>query len=117
MRAANDGLGFSLELGALASFAYWGWSEGGLVTRWVLVIGAPVLVATVWGRFLAPKSSARVRDPWRLVLEMVVFGGASGALAWAGAAMWAIVFGALAALHLVLTFAFRQRSTLSHWER
>ena len=27
MRAANDGLRFSLELCALAAVAYWGWNE------------------------------------------------------------------------------------------
>ena len=109
MRPANDVLRFALELAALASFAYWGWSVGGSVVRWLLVVAAPAAMVAVWGRFLAPKSSARVADPARLALELLVFGGASAALAWAGAEPWAIVLAASAALHLTLTFPLGQR--------
>ena len=110
MRQANDGFRFLLELGLLASVAYWAWWEGG-VWRWVLVVAAPLAVALVWGRFLAPKSRSRVADPWRLVFEFVLFGAGVGALARAGDGIGAIVFGVLVATHLALTFALGQRST------
>ena len=111
VRAANDGLRFVLELGLLVAAAYWGWTEGHGWGRWLLVVVAPLAVAGVWGRFLAPKSDARVSDPWRLVVELLLFGAGAVALARSGQHTWAAVFGGLAALHLALTFAFGQRGT------
>src|SRR5262245_52920009 len=109
VRAANDGLRFFLELSALAAVAYWGWSghDGGL--RWVLVVAAPLAIAAVWGRFVAPKARTRVGDPWRLVLELLVFGSAVAALLDADQTTLAIVLAAAVALHLALTFPLRQR--------
>jgi hypothetical protein len=109
MRAANDGLRFSLELCALAAVAYWGWSEHGGLWRWVLVVAAPLAVALLWGNTIAPKAKRRVGDPWRLVVELVVFGGAFAALLDAGQRALGIVLGAAVALHLALTFVLRQR--------
>jgi anti-sigma-K factor RskA len=109
MRAANDGLRFSLELCALAAVAHWGWSEHGGVWRWVLVVGAPLAVAVLWGNTIAPKAKRRVGDPWRLVVELLVFGSAVAALADADRTVLAIVLGAAVAAHLALTFVLGQR--------
>jgi hypothetical protein len=109
MRPANDGLRFFLELSALAAVAYWGWSEHGGVWRWVLVVAAPAAVVLVWGRWMAPKSQTRVRDPWRLAIELLVFGGAALALWDADEPVLAIVLAAATLIHLGLTFAFDQR--------
>jgi len=109
MRPANDGLRFLLELCALAAVAYWGWSEHGGVWRWVLVVAAPLAVATLWGKTIAPKARRRVRDPWRLVVELVVFGGAVAALLDADQPVLASVLGSAVAVHLALTFVLGQR--------
>ena len=109
MRAANDGLRFSLELSALAAVAYWGWSEHGGVWRWVLVVAAPLAVAALWGKTIAPKAKRRVRDPWRLVVELVVFGGAVAALLDADQPVLASVLGSAVAVHLALTLVLGQR--------
>jgi hypothetical protein len=109
MRVANDGFRFLLELGLLASLAYWGWSEDGSLMRWILALGAPLLAAAVWGRFLAPRSPRRLRDPGRLLAEVILFGSAAGALVGAGRETWGVVFAGLVALHLVLTFLLDQR--------
>ena len=111
MRPANDGLRFTLELCALAAVAYWGWSEHGGVWRWVLVVAAPLAVAVLWGNTIAPKAKRRVGDPWRLVVELLVFGGAVVALVDADQPVLAAVLGAATALHLALTFALGQRDS------
>ena len=109
MRPANLGLRFLLELCALAAVAYWGWSEHGGVWRWVLVVAAPLAIALLWGRWVAPKAKARVGDPWKLLLELLVFGAAVAALAAAGQPVLGIVLGAATLLNLALTFASDQR--------
>ncbi len=109
MRAANLGLRFLLELCALAAVAYWGWSEHAGVWRWVLVVAAPLAIALLWGRWVAPKAKARVADPWKLLLEVLVFGSAVAALAAADQPVVAIALAAATVLNLALTFAFGQR--------
>ena len=109
VRPANDVLRFILELSALAAVAYWGWSEHGGVWRWVLVAAAPLAIALVWGQWVAPKARARVGDPWKLLLEVLVFGSAVAALAAADQRTLAIVLAGLTVLHLGLTFALGQR--------
>jgi hypothetical protein len=110
VRSANDALRFFLELGMLAAVGYWAWWEAHGALRWVLAIAAPLAIAVVWGRFMAPKSNHRVRDPWRLALEIVLFGSAVAALARVGDTFGAIVFAVLVAVHLALTFVLDQRS-------
>ena len=109
MGYANEGLRFLLELAALASLAYWGFAEQGGAVQWLLGLGAPLVAATVWGTFVAPKASRPTVDPVRLLLEVAVFGAGAVALVAAGAETLAVVLAALAALHLALTFVFGQR--------
>ena len=109
MVTPNDVLRFFLELAALGSLAYWGFSEFDGVTQWLIGLGAPLLVAVVWGRFMSPKASHPTLDPVRLVIEMAVFGSGVAALFAADASVLAIVFAVLAALHLALTFELGQR--------
>ncbi len=106
---ANDGLRFLLELAALAALAYWGFAEHDGVVQWVLGLGAPLVAAAVWGRFVAPKASHPTVDPLRLALEVLVFGSGVAALCVAEQTTLAIVFGALVLVHLALTFALGQR--------
>jgi len=108
--AANLGLRFLLELALLAAVAYWGFSEFDGVVSVLIGLGAPLLVAFVWGTFMSPKAAHPVRDPTRIVLEVVLFGAGVAALAAAGRTTLAIVLAALVLLHLGLTFPLRQRS-------
>jgi hypothetical protein len=109
LRAANDGLRFFLELSALAAVAFWGWSEDGGILRWVLVIAAPLAIVLVWGRWIAPKAKHPVVDPARIGLEVLVFGSAVAALFDADEPVQAAILGAVAVVHLVLTFPLGQR--------
>ena len=110
MKAANDGVRFLLELGVLASLAWWGWVEGGTgVRRWLLAGGAPLLVAIVWATLVTTNSTRKLDDPWRLVLEIAIFGAGAAALARLERPTWAVAFAAIASVHLALTFALDQR--------
>jgi hypothetical protein len=109
MGNANYALRFLLEMAALAALAYWGFHEFGGVAQWVIALGAPLLVAAVWGRFMSPKASHPTVDPVRILIEMAVFGAGVAALLAADATTLGLVFAVLAVLHLGLTFALGQR--------
>jgi hypothetical protein len=108
--AANLGLRFFLELALLVAVGYWGFSEFDGVVSVLAGLGAPLLVAVLWGTFMSPKAARPVRDPARIALEVVLFGAGVAALAAAERTTLAIVLAALVVLHLGLTFPLRQRS-------
>jgi hypothetical protein len=62
IKAANLGLAFLLELGGLAALGYWGYQTGTGPLRWVLAIGAPLLLAVIWGVFLSPQATVRLPE-------------------------------------------------------
>jgi Protein of unknown function (DUF2568) len=109
LRAANDAFRFLLELAALASLGYWGWQATSNPVRWVLILALPFAAALVWGAFVAPKARVPVGDPWRLMLELVVFGSGIAALAGANQTTLAVAFGVAVLIHLTLTFVLGQR--------
>jgi hypothetical protein len=104
MVAANLGLRFLLELAALAAVGWWGWHTGGsTLGRLALATVLPLVVAVVWGVFIAPKARVKVSRPVWYALQIVIFGSASLALAsvwspWAGVAFALIVVANIALL-------------------
>jgi Protein of unknown function (DUF2568) len=73
----------------------------------------PLLAAIMWGALVAPKARWRVRIPARVVIELVLFGAAAGALAAAGQPVPAIVLG-VAALATSLLNALQERQDAAH---
>jgi hypothetical protein len=85
MLAINLTVRFLLELCALAALGYWGFTTGsGPLGKAFLGLGAPILAAVVWGAFVAPKAMRPLRDPGKLLVELLVFGAAAGGLFLAG---------------------------------
>ncbi|MGZ8784137.1 MAG: YrdB family protein [Acidimicrobiia bacterium] len=71
----------------LAASAFWGWQMGSRpIARVLLAAVAPLIVATIWGRFISPQAPHRLQDPVRVAVEIVIFGGAAAALAATGTA-------------------------------
>jgi hypothetical protein len=109
MGAANDGLRFLLELAVLGAVGVWGHRAGGRGTRWLLALGAPLLVAVVWATYVTPDGSHATGDPARLLLELAVFGAGVAALVAIGRRHPAHLLTAVVAVHLALTFPLGQR--------
>ena len=70
LRSVNLGVRLLCELALLVALAVWGFHVGsGLASDLVLGLGAPLLAAVVWGRWVAPASRRRLADPaacsWR----------------------------------------------------
>jgi hypothetical protein len=96
-------LRFLLELGALASLSYWGFQEGdSTAASLALGIGAPVLMAIVWGLFVSPKAKVELPSIPKFVLGIVILVLAAVALSDSGYPELAIAFEVLIAVNAVL---------------
>lgn len=100
-RAANLGLRFALELCALAAFGWWGYDAGG-AGRWLLAIGAPLVMIALWSRFAAPASPHRLRDTPYHLFQACVFGLAAAALVAVDELALGVALAVLAAANAVL---------------
>jgi hypothetical protein len=97
VKAANLGLRFACELAALVAVGWWGWTVSP-----VLGIVFPLVVAALWGAFIAPKARRRLPDPGRLAVEFVIFAAATVCLVAVGQPVAAAVFAAAATVTALL---------------
>jgi hypothetical protein len=112
LKAVNLGVAFVLELCLLAAFAYVGFQIGETpLVKVVLGIGAAVLAALIWGRYMAPKSETRLTGTAYLALKFVLFGLAALGLANFGQGMLAIIFTVVLLINQVLLLVWRQETT------
>ncbi|MBN2115585.1 MAG: YrdB family protein [Anaerolineales bacterium] len=100
---------FLLELCLLAAVAYWGFkTQSGWFMKILLGIGLPVLIAVLWGTFMAPKATRPLSGAPRLTLELVLFASGAVALFASGkpALGWAYVITLI--VHEVLSAVWQQ---------
>ncbi len=103
IKAGNLGVRFLLELCMLAALGYWGFHTArDVIGKLAVGIGVPLLVAILWGVFLAPASSMRLEGPLYLILEVAIFGVAAAALSATGHPALAWTFVLIAVLNKVL---------------
>ena len=109
LKSTNLALAFLLELALLAAFAYWGFqSGGGTLGKVLLGIGVPVLVAVIWGIFMAPNSTRHLQGGAYLVLKAILFGLGVAALAAAGRTTLGLVFAVVVVINTILLYVWRQ---------
>ena len=107
----NLAVRFLLELVGLYAFGLWGWTQHAGILRYLLVIGLPVLAATLWGTFRVPAdASANGKAPvpvagWlRFLLEVVFFTSAAWCLFDAGAVHAGYIFSGIALIHYLISY-------------
>lgn len=109
IKSINLAAAFLLELCLLAALAYWGYrAGGGTITKIGLAIGAPLLMAVVWGTFMAPKAWVPLAGPLHLALAFVLFGLGVAALYAAGQPRLALAFAVAVVLNQILLVVWRQ---------
>ncbi len=109
LKHLNLALRFALELCMLAALAYGGYSLS--VPMWLkvaLAIALPVIAATIWGLFIAPKAKFPLNAGWRIVLETALFGVACLLLAVFHHAYLAIGLAVLVVINEVLLWRWKQ---------
>lgn len=89
---------FVAELALLAALAVVGWGLGRLVdpsgfAPLSTAIMTPVAAAGAWATVVAPEAERRWPDPWRLLVEVALFGAACGGLVWCGHPWWSVALG------------------------
>jgi hypothetical protein len=105
----NLALRFVLELCLVAAMGFIGYETfGQSVLRW---LAAAVLVAAtvaIWGYWIAPKAARQLKQPRRLLVEVVLFGSAAAGLALVGEQKVATEFAVAVACNEVLIMVWKQ---------
>ncbi|MCX4097825.1 YrdB family protein [Nocardia sp. alder85J] len=111
-KGANAALMFFLELGALGSVVYWGFTVS---PNWVLKIvaglGVPVVMAVLWALFAAgggANATFPLHGIVRALFEIAWFGGAALALYSAAALTPALIFATVYVVNAVLRLIWNQ---------
>lgn len=109
LKGLNQILYFLLELGMLGSFGYAGFhSTQHPYGKYIIAIGLPLVAATLWGLFAAPRSGYRLDFPYRSLFALTMFGLAFFLLYRTGQTRLAIMLGMLALASELTAIAFKE---------
>lgn len=107
----NLAVRFLLEIAALITLGYWGWTQHDGVVRFVLGIGVPLLAAALWYTFAVPEDRSRsgeapvpVPGIIRLALELALFAFAAWALYDAGLTLLSLILASLVIIHYAISY-------------
>jgi len=100
----NDVVAFVVEIAVVVLLAVAGFRSGGSrLAAALLGVGLPVVAVLLWGAFAAPR--ARVGNPaLRLVVKLLVLGAGVVAGFVVLPTVWAVGFGVVVAVNLVLMY-------------
>ncbi|WP_410983178.1 YrdB family protein [Bacillus cereus] len=108
-RSVNLVIRFLLELCAQVSLGYWGFQVGESVyTKFAFCIGSPLMFAIVWGAFIAPKASLKLPEPYRFLLELLLFGVTSFVLYVVNQTILAIILGMVFIMNRIFIIVWKQ---------
>jgi len=109
IKAVNAAVRFLVELCALGALGYWGFRAGSAAAvKIALGIGIPVLATVVWMIFGAPGAPRQLPGLRRLVLEVLILGGAALALYAAGSHVLALAFAAVVLVNETVLYSLGQ---------
>ena len=81
LKMLNLAVRFLLELCMYAAVGYWGFkTQSSWVLKILFGIGLPLLIAVLWGIFLAPKATRPLSGASFLALELILFSTGAFAL-------------------------------------
>jgi len=107
----NLTLRFLLELSAMIAMGYWGWTQHEGPSRWLWMIGIPVIAAILWGTFAVPDDPSRsghapIPTPGavRLLLELLFFAIGTMALIASQRLSAGIVLATLTLFHYAISY-------------
>ena len=109
LKGINLAVRFLLELCLLAAVGYWGFKTGsGWTLKILLGIGLPVLIAVVWGLFVAPRALYPLSSTSKLLLGLILLGSGAVALFASGKADLGWIYTLVLVVNEVLLIAWKQ---------
>ncbi len=109
LKGINLTVRFLLELCMLASVGYWGFTtHSGWALKILFGIGLPVLIALIWGVFMAPRSSRRLSGVPFTVMDIILLGSGAVALYASGLVNLAWIYAAVLIISEVLRLVWKQ---------
>ena len=110
LRYACLAIAFVLELAALLAAGYAGFTlPDAVATRIVVGLGAPLLLAVLWGVFAAPRASRPLHGAANVAFQIAWFGAGVAALAITGRTAAAIALAIVYALNSLALRLLRPR--------
>ncbi len=107
----NLALRFVLELASLIMAGYWAKEQSDSWQRYILMIGLPMFLATLWGVFAVPDDPSRSGSApipisgWlRLLLELSIFSFAIFCLYDLGYSKLTWIFGLVVLVHYLISY-------------
>ncbi len=109
LKSANAVLAFLLEIAMLAALGFAGWAATPIWwLRYILMIGLPAIAIVLWAVWAAPRSARRLPLAGLVLFKTLMF-GVTTFLLWASMQnAAALLFGVIAAVHLLLVLTFKQ---------
>ena len=102
-------LAVGCELAVLVALAVAGWlGADGTLLSLALAVALPGLAVAMWGVWTSPRSPHRLPLPWRVAVQVVLFGLAGAALAAVGHPWWGLGVAAISIVD-VAVLASRER--------
>lgn len=102
---------FILELCALTAIGIWSWKQSDGLFKFVLSIGLPIIIATIWGVFAVPEDPSRsgtapvvVSGIVRLAIELAIFAFAIWSLYNISSIGYSRILGIAVLLHYILSY-------------
>jgi hypothetical protein len=100
---------FLLELCMLAAVGYWGFkSQSSWGMKILFGIGLPVLIAVIWGYFMAPRSTHRLSGVPFTVMDIILLGSGAVALYASGLLTLAWIYAVVLIVSEILRLVWKQ---------
>ncbi|MFC7395172.1 YrdB family protein [Scopulibacillus cellulosilyticus] len=106
VKALNLALRFFLELFTLIVLGYWGFKIGdGPLTKGLLMIGMPVIIAVIWGLFGSPKAPVQLPKRQHFLFDMIIlFLLPAFALYISGNPVFACIYGIISIINTIFIY-------------
>jgi Protein of unknown function (DUF2568) len=100
---------FLLELCLLAAVGYWGFkTQSGWAMKIIFGIGLPILIAVLWGLFIAPRATHPLTGISYLAVELILLGSGTLALFASGKTTLGWVYTIILIVNKVLLVLWKQ---------
>ena len=109
LKALNLLIRFLLELCMLIVVGYWGFkTHSGWVMKIIFGIGLPILIAVIWGLFIAPRATYPLSGISYLAVELILLGSGAVALFASGNPGLGWIYAVILVINKVLIVVWKQ---------